>query len=211
MLMQPKFLRVLQEGEGSRLGSNKPVSYDLRIISATNKDLRKEIAEGHFREDFFYRVFSVEIYIPPLRERREDIIPLASFFLSRVSKKFGKRVAGFSDDVLNFFEAYPWPGNVRQLQHEVERLVALTPEGGRMSFMHCSQELLNWKSTSSLTAYKNAKGLSLPEKIRELEIRCIKDALDETKGNKVQASRLLGITRQGMDKKIKRYNTILEQ
>lgn len=103
VVMQPKLLRVLQEGEGSRLGSNKPVRYDLRVISATNKDLRKEVAEGRFREDLFYRIFSVEIYIPPLRERREDISPLSTFFLNNVTKKFKKKVAGFAPEVINFF------------------------------------------------------------------------------------------------------------
>jgi DNA-binding NtrC family response regulator len=126
--IQPKFLRVLQEGEGSRLGSNKPVRYDLRVISAVNRDIRKEVAEGRFREDLFYRIFSVEVDIPPLRERREDIVPLTLFFINTVQKRFQRKIAGFPAEVLTFFEEYPWPGNVRQLLHEVERLVALTPE-----------------------------------------------------------------------------------
>ena len=103
---QPKFLRVIQEGEGQRLGSNELRKYDLRIISATNRDLRKEVADGLFREDLFYRIFSVDIYIPPLRERREDIVPLSMLFINSVSKRFNKRTAGFSPEVLNFFEKY---------------------------------------------------------------------------------------------------------
>ena len=206
VVMQPKLLRVLQDGEGTRLGSNKSFRSDFRVISATNKDLHKEIAEGRFREDLFYRIFSVEIYIPPLRERREDISPLSTFFLNNISKKFKKRVAGFSSEVINFFEEYPWPGNVRQLQHEVERLVALTPEGERVSLINCSRELQRWKSSRSLNEFANKPYLSLHEKVKELEIACIKNALRESGGNKVQASKKLGITRQGMDKKIKRYN-----
>lgn len=206
LVIQPKFLRVIQEGEGYRLGSNKPVRYDLRIISATNKDLRKEVAEGLFREDLFYRIFSVDIYIPPLRERREDIVPLALLFINNVSRKFKKKNVCFSPEILNFFEECPWPGNVRQLLHEVERLVALTPEGEPVSLKHCSQELQSWRSSRTISDLKFESGLSLPAKIKELEIDCIKDALLEAGGNKRQASRLLGITRQGLDKKLKRYD-----
>jgi transcriptional regulator with PAS, ATPase and Fis domain len=205
LMMQPKFLRVIQEGEGYRLGSNKQFHYDLRIISATNRDLRKEVADGLFREDLFYRIFSVDIYIPPLRERREDIIPLAMLFLNDVGKRFKKKMAGFSPEVLHFFEAYPWPGNVRQLLHEVERLIALTPAGDTVSLAHFSQELQGWRNSHSLIELKSNSTLSLPEKVTELEIGCIKDALLKSEGNKRKASELLGITRQGLDKKIKRY------
>ena len=206
LIMQPKFLRVIQEGEGYRLGSNKQIHYDLRIISATNRDLRKEVADGLFREDLFYRIFSVDIYIPPLRERREDIIPLAMLFLHDVSKRFKKKVAGFPPEMLSFFEEYSWPGNVRQLLHEVERLVALTPEGEKVSLTHCSQELQSGRNSLAITGLIELPDLSLPEKVIELEIGCIKDALLKTGGNKRQASKLLGITRQGLDKKMKRYD-----
>jgi transcriptional regulator with GAF, ATPase, and Fis domain len=205
LVIQPKFLRVIQEGEGYRLGSNKQFSYNFRIISATNKDLRKEVANGLFREDLFYRIFSVDIYIPPLRERREDIVPLAMFFIHNISESFKKKTGGFSPEALNFFEEYSWPGNVRQLLHEVERLVALTPEGEPVSLIHCSQELQNWRNKRTIINLKNTSALSLSEKVKELEIRCINDALLETRGNKLQASKLLGITRPGLDKKIKRY------
>jgi transcriptional regulator with PAS, ATPase and Fis domain len=205
MVMQPKFLRALQEGECSRLGSNKPVSFDLRIISATNKDLRKEVAEGTFREDLFYRIFSVEIEIPPLRERREDIVPLATLFLNTVCGKFRKKISRFSPDVLNFFEDYPWPGNVRQLLHEIERMVALAPDSKSISLNLCSKELQGWKKSHEVIEFANQSDLSLPARTRELEISFIKKALNLSGGNKQQASGLLGITRQGLNKKIKRY------
>jgi DNA-binding NtrC family response regulator len=208
-VIQPKFLRVIQEGEGCRLGSNKPVRYDLRLISASNQDIKREVAEGRFREDLFYRIFSVEIYIPRLRERLEDIVPLTMLFINNVSKSFRKKVAGFSPEVLSFFEKYPWPGNVRQLLHEVERMIALTPEGGRVSLKHCSEELKKWRSSHSITTLNDDDDLSMPDKVKELEITCIKDALGKTAGNKLQASKLLGITRQGLDKKIKRYDITL--
>ena len=205
LVMQPKFLRVIQEGEGSRLGSNKLVRYDLRIISASNKDLRHEVEKGRFREDLFYRIFSVELYIPPLRERREDIVPLTLFFMNRVSRRFKKKVKGFSSELLNFFEEYPWPGNVRQLLHEVEHMVALTPEEERISLKHCSPELKKWRNVAPLALMQSQSFLSLPQRVEEIEIACIRDALQKTNGNKLQASKLLGITRQGLDKKLKRY------
>lgn len=203
--IQPKFLRVIQEGEGSRLGSAKPMRYDLRIISASNKDLREEVAAGRFREDLFYRIYSVEIPIPPLRERREDIIPLTLFFINGVSKRFNKKFAGPSPELLAVFEDYPWPGNVRQLLHEVEHMVALAPEGQRISLKHCSGELRKGRNAKALALVESTENLSLAERVEELEIASIKEALRRTRGNKVQASKLLGITRQGLDKKIQRY------
>ncbi len=206
LVIQPKFLRAIQEGEGSRLGSNKLIRYNLRIISASNKDIRKEVKDGRFREDLFYRLFSVEIHIPPLRERQEDIVPLAMLFLKNVSQRFKKKVAGFSPEVLNFFEDYPWPGNVRQLRHEVERLIALTPEGERITLANFSQELQDWRNPRGITEPEDLTAHSLSEKVKVMEIRYINKALEETHGNKRRASMLLGITRQGLDKKIKRYN-----
>jgi len=205
MFVQPKFLRAIEEGEGRRLGSSRTVSYDVRIISATNKDLRQEVEEGRFRKDLFYRIFSVEIRIPPLSERQDDIVPLAMFFLKKTSDRFHKKIAGYSAEILNFFEKYPWPGNVRQLQHEVERLVAFTPEGEQVLLKHCSQELLDWQCTCPADLSGNGATFSLPEKIKELEISCINEALRQTGGKKLPAARLLGITRVGLDNKIKRY------
>jgi len=204
LAIQPKFLRAIQEGEGCRLGSNKVMRYNLRIISSTNKDLRQEVALGRFREDLFFRLFSVEIHIPPLRERREDIVTMALAFLDRVSRRFKKRVAGFAPEVLRLFEEYSWPGNVRQLLREVEHLVALTPEGERITIDKCSRELQNF-SKSLQDHEKDAVDYSLPEQVKALEIRLIRKALQEAQGNKNKAASLLGITRQGLHKKIKRY------
>ncbi|MEJ2033479.1 MAG: sigma-54 dependent transcriptional regulator [Deltaproteobacteria bacterium] len=142
LAIQPKFLRAIQEGEGTRLGGNKIISYDLRLISATNKDLKAEVEAGRFREDLFFRLFSVEIRIPPLRKRREDIVPLAIHFHKEISKRFGKKVGGFSPEVLNLLESYHWPGNVRQLRREVERMVALTGENGQITVDKCSRDVL---------------------------------------------------------------------
>lgn len=209
--MQPKFLRAIQEGEGTRLGSHRVISYDFRIISATNKDLREAVKEHRFREDLFYRLFSVEIVVPPLRERQEDIGPLAVAFLEDVCRRFNKELAGFSNDLLSLFEAYHWPGNVRQLRHEVERLVALAPEGAILTPEHCSSEIQAFQATASHQPTEAAGGVDadrefcLPRQVAALEIRLIKKALENTRGNKVRAAQLLNITRQGLHKKLKRY------
>ena len=202
--IQPKFLRAIQEGEGSRLGSNKLIKYDFRIISATNKDLREEQKDGRFREDLFFRLFSVEIRLPPLKERREDIVPLAITFLEDISQRFNKKIAGFSPELLNLFEDYNWPGNVRQLRSEVERLVALTPEGSTMGPEKCSRELLSFEF-SPTQRIESFTGLSIPDQVKSLEIRLIEKALRDSNGNRVKAAETLGITRQGLHKKMKRY------
>jgi transcriptional regulator with GAF, ATPase, and Fis domain len=139
--IQPKFLRAIQEREGERLGSHQKHTYDFRIISATSRDLRQLVAEGKFREDLFFRLYAVELAIPPLRNRREDIIPLAMMFLNEVRERFKRHVTGFAPEVLTRFETFPWPGNVRQLHHEVERLVALTREGEELMLNNCSPEV----------------------------------------------------------------------
>jgi transcriptional regulator with GAF, ATPase, and Fis domain len=206
LTIQPKFLRAIQEGEGSRLGSNKLISYDFRIISATNKDLREELEANRFREDLYFRLFSVEIRLPPLRERKADVVPLALAFLEEISRRFNKKISGFSPELLNMFEDYNWPGNVRQLRSEVERLVALTPEGDAMDPEKCSRELLLLTSPFAETRPdESLGGLSIPNQVKALEIRLIERALQKSNGNRVKAADSLGITRQGLHKKMKRY------
>jgi transcriptional regulator with PAS, ATPase and Fis domain len=201
--IQPKFLRVIEEGEGSRLGSNKLIHYDLRIICASNKDLRAEIEKGNFREDLFFRLFSVEIHLPALCQRKEDIVPLSVAFMEDVCKLFNKKLPGFSPEVLNLFEAYHWPGNVRQLRREIERLVALTPESEQILPEKCSPEILSADNGPG-PSFINFEE-SLPDQVKALETRLISKALTETGDNLSKAANLLGITRQGLYKKIKRY------
>jgi transcriptional regulator with GAF, ATPase, and Fis domain len=202
MSMQPKFLRAVQEGEGQRLGSNRTHSYDLRLISATNQGLKSMVAAGDFREDLYYRLFAVEIRVPPLRERVEDIAPLALAFLDDVCRRFNKTLPGFSNELLSLFERYPWPGNVRQLRREVERLVALTPEGQHLTPDRCSPEIVEQATTA---VSPGAKDLSMPARVRELERAMIREALERSGGNRAKAAEMLGITRQGLHKKLKRY------
>lgn len=203
--IQPKFLRAIQEREGYRLGSKQLIMYDFRIISATNKDLRQEVDAGRFREDLFFRLFSVEIVVPPLRARREDIVPMAFAFLEDVCRRFKKQVLGFSPDVINLFQEYQWLGNVRQLRQEVERLVALTKSGEQITLDKCSRELLTSVKIPMLQEPTGVLGISLPNQIRTLEIGLIQQALKEAGGNQTRAAKLLGITRLGLHKKIKRF------
>jgi transcriptional regulator with GAF, ATPase, and Fis domain len=206
LIIQPKFLRVIQEGEGSRLGSSRIMKYDLRLISASNRDLSREAKKGRFREDLFFRLFSVEIVLPPLRERREDILPLAQHFLNITNERFSKNVPGFSSEVIGLFERFSWPGNVRQLLKEVERLVALTEDGGMVSVDRCSRDLLGFLAEDKQR--KNLgdnSDLAIPARTRVLEVDLIQQALQQAKGNKTRAAQLLDITRQGLLKKLKRY------
>ncbi|MBF0152929.1 MAG: sigma-54-dependent Fis family transcriptional regulator [Magnetococcales bacterium] len=234
LAIQPKFLRVLQEGEVTRLGSNKVIKLQFRIISATNKELRREIAEGRFREDLYYRLFSVEVHIPPLRERTEEILPLAEAFLRETCRRFQKQVGGFSPAVIHLFEGYHWPGNVRQLRREVERLVTLTPEHGIMVPENCSLEL---RQSAALPAQEGAdtwqKGVHPPERVdpsdstpwpspsrefvpppadtplklqlQALERHCIATALQASSGNRQETAHRLGITRQWLHRKMVQY------
>jgi transcriptional regulator with PAS, ATPase and Fis domain len=203
--IQPKFLRAIQEGEGYRLGSKRLVTYDVRIISATNKNLKQEVEAGRFREDLFFRLFSVEISVSSLRERKEDIAPMAFVFLEDVCKRFEKKVAGFSSDVIRLFEEYHWPGNVRQLRREVERMVVLTPSGEQITLDKCSGDLLRSVISTATEEPLGLLHIPLPSQIKSLEIRLIRKALKETNGNRTHAAKLLGITRQGLQKKIRRY------
>jgi transcriptional regulator with GAF, ATPase, and Fis domain len=207
LVIQPKVLRAIQEEEGQRVGSNACVKYNLRLISATNRDLSEEMTQGRFREDLFFRLFSVEITLPPLRDRKEDILPISLHFLKLTNERFGKDIQGFSPEVLNVFENYGWPGNVRQLQKEIERLVALTDDGQLIQSTQLSRDLHSFYSNQKDNYNDTAEGyLALPEQTRHLEIILIKKAMRRTEGNKTKAAKLLAITRQGLDKKIKRYN-----
>ena len=203
--IQPKFLRAIQEGEGMRLGSNKVIHYNIRLISATNKDLSEEVAKGNFREDLFFRLFSVEIMVPPLRKRTEDILPLAIHFLEETNKLFSKKVPGFTKEVLDLFEKYSWPGNVRQLRKEVERLVALTNDGELICPDKCSRELLKFYHKGIAHLAVQDRDFNIPEQVKRLEMDLIERAMKKADGNKSKAAGLLSITRQGLLKKIKRY------
>ncbi|OJT16216.1 DNA-binding response regulator [Archangium sp. Cb G35] len=195
---QVKLLRVLQEGELERLGGTQTVKVDVRIVAATNKDLQREVAEGRFREDLYYRLNVVEVRIPALASRREDIPLLADAFLRRFASKNGKVLRGFSPDALSTLENYAWPGNVRELEHAVERAVVLA----RSDVL----EVGDLPETVRKGPLGSAGQLVIPigTPMEEVERRVIHETLRHTKGDKTLAARLLGIAARTIYRKLER-------
>ena len=198
MALQPKILRVLQDGVIERVGSNQPREVDVRVVSATNRDLAGAIAAGQFRADLFYRLRVIQIDVPPLRERREDVRYLAAHFL----RKFGQRRPGgvprITDGALQLLEAYAWPGNVRELENVLERAVVL-----------CAGDtigtgLLDLRTPASRT-HDPGQGLRLDDALDQLEREMIVRALDETKHVKARAARLLGISERSLWYKLRKH------
>ncbi|WNG25077.1 sigma-54-dependent Fis family transcriptional regulator [Cystobacter fuscus] len=195
---QVKLLRVLQEGELERLGGTQTVRVDVRIVAATNKDLVREVAEGRFREDLYYRLHVVEVRVPALASRREDIPLLADAFLRRFASKNGKVLKGFSPDALSALENYAWPGNVRELEHAVERAVVLA----RGDIL----EVGDLPETVRKGPVGSAGQLVIPigTPMEEIERRVIHETLRHTKGDKTLAARLLGIAARTIYRKLER-------
>ncbi|GBD94704.1 transcriptional regulatory protein ZraR [bacterium BMS3Abin05] len=192
--LQAKLLRVLQEREIERVGENRPISVDVRIVAATNKNLDQMVAEGSFREDLYYRLRVLPIEIPPLRERREDIVPLVHHFI----QKHGNGVKYKIDpDVLTFLEAYDWPGNVRELENVIERVIVLSPDQ-RISSNLLAQEVRTGKGTRAFSAVPR-------ETLPEIEKQAIENALQKSHGNKTRAAEFLGIPRHVLLYRMKKY------
>jgi two-component system response regulator HydG len=184
---QVKLLRVLQEGELERLGGTQTVRVDVRIVAATNKDLQREVAEGRFREDLYYRLNVVEIRVPALASRREDISLLADAFLRRFAAKNAKSLRGFSPEALQVLENYAWPGNVRELEHAVERAVVLA----RNDVLEVTDLPESVRKGPPGSASQLVIPIGTP--MEEIERRVIHETLRHTKGDKTLAARLLGI------------------
>lgn len=194
--MQVKLLRVLQERTFERVGSNKSIAVDVRVVAATHRDLEAEIAAGRFREDLYYRLNVFPIDVPPLRERREDIPALAEHFLTRLNMEYRRRLT-LSPAARERLQSYTWPGNVRQLRSVLETAVATTE--GSIIALHSLDRLL-------LDEPPSPGSDQLPTlKLDELEARAIRQALAQTGGNNTQAARLLGIHRDTLITKIKKY------
>lgn len=191
--MQAKLLTALQSRSIVRLGSNTPVSVDIRLITATNRDLFDLTAKGGFRQDLLYRINTIHITLPPLRSRKEDITPLAEMFLAGYSEKYGKHVAGFTAEAMAQLTAHAWEGNIRELQHTVEKAVIMS-DGDTIGV---EQLLLR-----PATAIVPDDGVSTLE---QMERRMIRDAIAACNGNLTAVAQKLGITRQTLYNKIKRY------
>ena len=201
---QAKLLRALQERKIVRLGANKSIDVDIRVVGATNKDLLSEIQKGNFREDLYYRLNVVHIKLPSLRDIKEDIPVLAKHFLSEIGPTIGKEQIRFSEEALNSLCAYPWPGNIRELQNEVKRASIMT-DGDIIESSDISEHIGNPVNMIDWGSGNTDSPKTLKETVEGIEIEMIKKALQETNGNKEKASAILGITRQGLFKKIKRY------
>ncbi len=208
---QVKLLRVLQEGEFRPLGSHRPVTVDIRVIAATNRDLENDVRIGRFREDLYYRLATISLHVPPLRERPMDLPLLAQRLLDSSCRSLGKSVAGFSPAVLAGIAAYRWPGNVRELQNEILRMVALSNTGLLGPELLSTRMLRTQVGETPSGEMAWAADLSggLKERMDQLEMRVLKEAMARHRWNKSRAARELGLSRVGLRAKLVRHG--LEQ
>ncbi len=195
LAQQSRLLRILQTGELERVGSSQTRRVDVRLIAATNADLRAEVAAGRFREDLLFRLNTIELHLPPLRERREDILPLAQYFLRHHAARYGKQRAGISDEAAQLLRFYDWPGNVRELDHAVERAVLLAK--------------LDNLDTVDFSLAQPAMRTGLPAASRmnleDLERETIRQALARHDGNVSLAAKALGLSRSALYRRLQRY------
>ena len=198
--MQAKLLRVLENGEVVRLGSNEPLQVDVRLISATNKRLDEMVADRQFREDLYFRINGMAIPIAPLRERREDIPLLMHYFINHAAEKYHKEIEGLVPEAQQVLMSYAWPGNVRQLKNVVERMVVLSP-GPKLGVETLPPEIrpAGGEIAGGIT---NLVGISIEQAEKEL----IRNTLKLTNGNREQASKILGIGERTLYRKIKEYD-----
>jgi len=202
MNLQAKLLRVLQEGEIRAIGATKPRIVDVRVISATNRNLEEEVRQGRFREDLYYRLKVFPIHIPPLRERKEDIPLLAQHYLDHYAREMNKAVLGFSQPAMDLLVSYLWPGNVRELENEVQRLVIQCDPG---TFILPDLLSPRIRKVENLLDKVNPKRGTLKEVMEQVERWVLQEALREHGGNKSRAAATLGITREGLHKKLSKF------
>jgi DNA-binding NtrC family response regulator len=193
--LQPKLLRALDQRETKRVGADKPVTVNVRVISATNKDLDKEVKAGRFREDLFYRLSVVRVSMPPLRKRKEDIETIAGHLLASISSDIGKKITGLSPEALTALTAYSWPGNVRELKNVLGRAAALC-DGKRIE----AKDLFLSQGKKTAT-FEGLSGKTL----EEIEKSAIAATLKSVDGNKTEAAKVLGIAYSTLYEKMKKY------
>jgi DNA-binding NtrC family response regulator len=228
--LQAKLLRVLQEREFERVGGNRTIKVNVRILATSNRDLLSYVEKGAFRQDLYYRLNVFPVHVPPLRERAEDILPLADAFLARFARKFGIKVSGFSESARGAMLGYRWPGNVRELQNTIERAVILTEEGRDVSAAalglplvgsigSSGEALLNssvpfdfeQKPAATDAAEESVSAVSTTDAqgkvltIAELEKQAIKAALHQTGGNRTKAAEMLAISIRTLRNKLQEY------
>jgi Nif-specific regulatory protein len=205
--LQAKLLRVLQEGEVRPIGGSTTRKVNVRIVAATNRNLEKEVAEGRFREDLYYRLKVFPLRVPPLRERREDIPALAAHFLERYTREFGREIAGFTQAAIERLCAYDWPGNVRELENEVQRAVIQAEDESFIGPELLSQRVLGavLEPTTEAAAEAPTGSETLREIMDRFEKKILIQALAAHGNNKTSAAKTLGITREGLHKKLKGF------
>jgi two-component system, NtrC family, response regulator AtoC len=220
-LLQAKLLRVLEDQVIRRVGGVRDIQVDVRVIAASNRDLEREVREGRFRQDLFYRLAIIAIYLPALRERKEDVIPLVEFFLAHYNRKFRKSIQGLTEETKRLLLDYSWPGNVRELKNAMERAMILE-EGNLLKPEDLPSPLANGSSGPSLaestgavpTAGTSAPGkrrlpsLSIPEggtSLEDVEHALVELALQQSHGNQIKAAKLLDISRDALRYKMKKF------
>ncbi|GBC77564.1 Transcriptional regulatory protein ZraR [bacterium HR08] len=214
--IQAKLLRVIQEREFTPVGDTTTRRVDVRIIAATNIDLKKAVSEGRFREDLFYRLNVITIHLPPLRERKEDILPLVQHFIRKFNAENHRNISTELDpEVLRALEEYPWPGNVRELENVIERAVIIA-RGDRITLDCLPDEILDPRAAEEFLHRVRAddlareipiaQGISFYDEVAKFEISLIRRALEITGGNQSRAARLLGMNTTTLNSKIKAYN-----
>lgn len=205
--MQVKLLRVIQQQEFERVGGLRTIKVDVRLVTATNRNLFQDVKDGKFREDLFYRLNVFPISIPPLRNRKEDVLPLTEYFIGKFNKKFGKLVKGIDQLLQRLFVGYDWPGNVRELENILERMVLMA----RQDIITLDSIPDDIKSSLALSAPLQADSSAKPirdmvkEQTEEIERQVITRVLDESEGNVTKAAAQLGLSRKGLQLKMIRY------
>ena len=217
-LLQAKLLRVLEDQIIRRVGGVRDMQVDVRVIAASNRDLEKAVQEGHFRQDLYYRLAIISIFIPPLRERKEDILPMVDFFVERYNKKFRKNVHGINEDTRKLLLQHSWPGNVRELKNAIERAMILEEEAllrpaylpfavaehGRTAFEQASSA----NGGRQLTDGRRLPRLAIPDggtSLEEIEHVMVELAMQQANGNQTHAARLLDISRDALRYKLKKF------
>jgi transcriptional regulator with PAS, ATPase and Fis domain len=203
--LQAKLLRVLQDSMVERVGSNKRIQVDARVISSTNQDLEAAVASGRFRQDLYYRLNVFHIAVPALRTRRDDIQPLAEFFLARYAREFGRGTLALAPDVQRLLESYRWPGNVRELQNVMERAAVLAAPGGTVDARLLGQLLPTVASEPTGAAETPVDG-KLGPAVDAFERKFILRTLHAVGDNKAEAARVLGVSERTLWYKLKKHS-----
>jgi len=207
--LQAKLLRVLQEREIERIGSNKPIRVDIRVIAATNTNLEDAVARGKFRQDLYFRLNVVPVSIPPLRDRKEDIPLLANHFLNKFNTAFNKRIPGFTERALEVLSRYHWPGNIRELENLIERIVVLCTTEESIDIKSIPIEvLINSDHEPDESDYQKSGLIKIRE---EFEKRILLNVLDAVQGNQTEAAKILKINRNTLLQKARQFGILLKK